>query len=96
MTSIIPSENYPSAEEIAEHLKMRLYGPYFDESDPPIRVCLLGYETFRAICGRQRLTRPVYDNVAEAALKIGLIVAYGYFGVLIGTDAAEIERWEAV
>ena len=96
MTSIIESEEYPSAEEIAEHLRMRLYGPHFDPADPPIRVLLFDYPTFYCICKRKRLTRPVYDNVAYAALEIGLIVAYGYFGVLVGTDAAEMERWEAV
>lgn len=86
MTSIIPSEKYPSAEEIAVELKRRLFRAYQSPEEGENCILLISDETFRCIAQRQKVALSIYHAVYWAGLDIGIVVGFGNCGTFIATD----------
>ena len=98
MSSIIPDETKPTAEQVAEVLKRMLYRnsvvPDGEMAESEARVLSIGYDQFYAISEREKLTMAFYTYVQWAGWEIGINIGFGCNGIVIATDAEHCIRWE--
>ena len=97
-TTIIGSD-LPTHEQIAKRLKHRLYDGdmYYDEvPDAEPRAISITYEEFcKKICERERIAKHLYSHIEFEGGEIGIIVGFGWYGVVVATDRKYYMRWQS-
>lgn len=98
MSSIVPDETKPTAEQVAQELKRMLYRnsavPDEEMAESEARVLSMSYDQFYAISKREKLTMAFYTYVQWAGWEVGINIGFGCNGIVIATDVDRYIQWE--
>lgn len=96
-TAVIESD-LPTPEQVAKKLKHRLYDGdmnYDEEPGREPRAISITYDEFHKICKRERIAKHMYWRIEFEGGEIGIIVGFGWYGVIVATDREYYMRWQS-